>query len=79
MSEQECIDELKAKDWTRTVGGFKRGLWTIRSGPKGWELWVAEQCWAIEHTLAELLAATMIGSASITVASYFGLRAPGVV
>jgi hypothetical protein len=83
MSEQECIDELLAKGWRRyTFGDFRspKGWWTIERTPMdNWRLRRGDEVLARGGTLPELVRAEMPDSAAVTVATYFGLRAPGVV
>ena len=79
MSEQECIEELCSKGWTRDPWDFHKAGWTIIQTKYGHMLRFAGMIAVMERaSLADLLSATMPGSAAVTVATYFGLRAPGV-
>ena len=84
MTEQECIDELCSKGWEpgRYDRMWQKGDWTIERmlGCGMFSLFFdGRNMGMIRKTVADLLRAEMPDSAAVTVATYFGLRAPGVV
>ena len=78
MTEEQCVAELLAKDWSpgRYNHTWRKGDWTIERmlGGGMYSLFFdGRNMGMIRKTLADLLRAEMPDSAAVSVATYFGL------
>jgi hypothetical protein len=82
MTDAEALQMLVEHGWSWDRPGALRSpfrRWELFIGPNTVELFFGQTGVVRRGLLADVLRAEMPGSASVTVATYFGLRAPGVV